>query len=251
VSNNPSSRVVMRIQPAAVVFLVMVLMIGALLLASSNIDPRAMQRAQFSPTPVDVFLFKAYKPWQSTNNLVQLEYPDTWQAQPDPQGNPFSYYFVPPGNATGLINVALYPLSQPVTPQAAIQQLASSQAQNQPAPAIKPVTIAGLQGMTAHQQIVSNDQAGQSVPFDQDWVALALDDTHLLVIRTVSQTQDWPKMQPIIEHVINTLKVDVTGAVKELNAAVATPQATAPATQAATQAAPQAATPAAVGTESC
>ncbi|MHB8625671.1 MAG: hypothetical protein ACYDBJ_06985 [Aggregatilineales bacterium] len=50
-SSNPSGPKFTPPQPATLAFIVLVLILGALLLASNGIDPQAAVRASISPTP--------------------------------------------------------------------------------------------------------------------------------------------------------------------------------------------------------
>src|SRR5258708_21379912 len=71
VSNSSSSPVVLRIQQSAVVFVVMLLALGALVLAANNIDPNASVRGD-----------TRYTLWKSPDGLLSMEYPAGWVIQP-------------------------------------------------------------------------------------------------------------------------------------------------------------------------
>ncbi len=256
-SNTPSSRVVMRIRPSALMFVVLVLIIGALLLASNSIDPRSAERAKFTDTPqpsvpptqtVDVFTVDRYVSWKSPDGLVQLEHPASLIPQPSTDTT-YGYNFVPPDRGQLFVDFLAEPTVRfgsnvvpTTTPEELLKLAFANQPQDQPPVDIKPVQAAGLQGARAHYVTKLTDQStGQSVPLESEAWALALDPTHILLIRAQVNTGDWPKMQPILDHMTSTLKVDAPGLVKVLDAKSGAATATAPAqagTSAATQAAP-------------
>src|SRR5215831_8177006 len=67
VSKTPTSPVVLRVQQSALIFVVLVLALGALLLASNSIDPKASERAGLQ-----------YVPYTTGDGLITLEYPKGW-----------------------------------------------------------------------------------------------------------------------------------------------------------------------------
>jgi hypothetical protein len=247
VSNTPSSRELARIQPSALIFVVLVLILGALLLASGGIDPRASERARFTATPVDVFNVANYTTWKSPDGAIQFEHPDTWSVQPD-TGVRGGYMVAPSQAQYGYIRVWTTSTAGvggqdtlPITAPADILKQAFATAQ--PPPTFHPAQAAGLSGAGLHQsQFPTNTATGQQMLLDQEVWLLSLDPSHVIVIQGVSQSSDWPKMQRVFDHLVNTLKIDAPTAVRALEAqnatAVATGAATGAATTAATQAAP-------------
>lgn len=248
-SNNPSQRVVVRLQPAALVFIVLVLVIGAMLLASNNLDPNSVKRAAFSPTPIDYFAAITYANWKSPDGLLRIDYPSAWKAQADPGGNAFQYLIA--ANTTDGPYVSMR-MGQLVTNQTASELLAQATSNGsgtaQPPAAINPVEYAGMKGASTIQTFTTTDALGQAAPRNGDLIVLNLDVSHVLLIQSVSGTEDWLKMQPIVDHMLNSLSIDKAAAIREINAALATPEATGAATPnasaAANAAAPSAATPA-------
>jgi hypothetical protein len=256
VSNTSSSRVVARIQPSALIFTTLVLIIGALLLASNNIDPKASERARFTDTPaptsslaptvtpVDVFAYSKFTSWQSPDGLLQFERPDGWDVQSQASAGT-EYIVAAPAAQYEYIRIIMSRTDRlgignaaaTVTPAKLIEMLFANLPTDQPAiPPVQPKQAAGLNGAGVHQSLVQTDQSGQRVPLDRELWILSLDPTHVLVIQAVSLTADWPKMQPIFDHLVQTLKVDAAGVVKALTALEATAAATGVATGAATQA---------------
>src|SRR5204862_6382544 len=61
-SNTPPSPVGLSIQRSALLFVVLVLVLGALLLAANSIDPKASQRPGIN-----------YAPWTSSDDLISIE----------------------------------------------------------------------------------------------------------------------------------------------------------------------------------
>ena len=258
-SNNPSSRVVARIQPSALIFVVLVLVIGALLLASNNIDPNAGKRAQFTATPVDVFAAIKYVQWKSPDGLIQVEHPETWGPQAD-AGTTQSYIIASPGSQTVFVRFFAAPTSSlgvqnataTTPPDQLLKLIFADQPKDQAPVTIRPVTLGDLKGAGLHQSLVQADpNSGQQVPLDRELWMLSLDPSHVFVIQAVSETGDWAKMGPIFDHVTSTLKLDPAGLIKAVQpAGAATAAATQAATpvSAATSAATAPATSSAVGT---
>jgi hypothetical protein len=234
----------MRVQPSAVVFVVLVLVIGALIMASTSIDPKSGVRPQPSSTPINIWAYGKFVPWKSPDNMVQLEYPDTWLAQQNPQQR-LSYVVASPASQGDAISVVMLPVTalgvQNLPANATTADMIKGVLPAQQANAqIQSAEAAGLKGSRTHWTQTVQDPNRGTIGMETDLWFLSLDPKYLLVVAGQSTNADWPKMQPILEHVISTLKVDQAGAVQVMNALLA--GATPPATQ---SAAPQAATPAA------
>ncbi len=254
-SKPPKSRELARIQPSALVFVVLVLIVGALLLVSGGIDPKAGERAKFTDTPgptatpVDVFSVTKYTAWKSTNGTIQLEHPDSWVPQPDPSGGP-AYTIASPASQGESISLFMSTTARlgvqnaaaNTPPDQLLKLIFADLPKDQPAVTIHPVQAAGLNGAGLHQSLSQTDSSGQPVQLDRELWVLSLDPTHVFVVQAVARTGDWPKMQLVFDHVVNTLKIDATSAVHLLDtAAAATPAATSAATSAPTSAATSAA----------
>jgi hypothetical protein len=249
-----SSRELARIQPSVLIFTMLLLILGALLLVSAGIDPKAGERAKFTTTPaptatpVDVFAIAKYTSWKSPDGTVQLEHPDTWVVQPDPSGG-WSYQIASTSSQGESMTVFMAPTAKlgvqnavaTTAPAELLQMIFANLPKDQPPVTIHPIQGAGLNGAGLHQALVQTDSAGQRISLDRELWVLSLDPSHIFVIDTVTRSEDWPKMQPIFDHLISTLKIDAPAAVRVLESAPATAAATSPATAAATSAATQAA----------
>lgn len=243
-SNSPSSRVVMRVQPSAVVFVVLVLVIGALLLGSNSIvDPRAGVRPQPSQTTVNSWAYGKFVAWKSPDNLIELEHPDTWLAQPSAQERGTYIISSPVSQDSGITIQAgmVSDLGIPNLPTNATtaDMLKAIIPQTQTTAQVQSASASGLNGNRVHFTINAQDPNRGPVTVDRELWFLPLDAQHLLIVFAQSTNADWPKMQPIFDQVTRSLKVDAAGIIKMVDAARAP---AAPATQ---SAAPQGATPAA------
>jgi hypothetical protein len=126
-------------------------------------------------------------------------------------------------------------LLQDTTPDALLQRALPSLSPNRPL-TVKPVQAGSLKGAGIHymNDIPGAAATGQATRTEGELWLLALDSTHVLALTAEVPGSDWPRMQPVFDHLVNTLKVDVSGAVKAIGTAV--PMQTA--TQGATEAVP-------------
>ncbi len=248
-SNNPSSRVVARIQPSALIFVMLVLVIGALLLASNNIDPNAGRRAQFTVTPVDPFAVSQYVSWKSPDGFVRLEHPNIWQPQTS-QTNPLTYVLSPANSSGAFISIQMRPTSaylgvaSTTTPDELLKRNFANRAQDLPPVTTKAVSVGNFAGTGAHYVERASDQStNQPLMVESELWVVALDSTHVLVIQGITETGNWARMQPIFEHITGSLQIDSAGAIKAMDTTFpATPAATGTATPAAAGTAPANAT---------
>jgi hypothetical protein len=253
VPRSSSSREFVRIRPSALVFATMMLSVGVLLLATNNIDPKATTR----PTvPVDFFADIKYGGWKSPDGLIQFECPDTWVVQ---SIGPFSYVIIPAeahsievsislsmgATASLLSRVGFGNNPAPDTAPDILLKQAFGSPSSGTAPTIKPVQVGSLKGADMHYVADVPDTATrQTLHSEGELWLLSLDTKHMLALAPSVLGNDWPKMQPVFDHLVSTLKVDVPTAVKAIDAAES-PTAKAPAaagtaapTQAATSAVP-------------
>jgi hypothetical protein len=250
VSNTPSSRVVLRIQPSALIFAVMILALGALLLASNSMDPRVGERPKLTPTTIDIYANVRYTAWKSLDGIFQFEHPEGWAVQANPSAA-LSYALVGQGSQNVPISFTLLTTTQLVqqmgapanlnansTPEQLLTAAFANPQAGQPAIQVRPAQAGTLKGASAHFTDSGQDRStGQTVPIDTEVVLLSLDGTHLMLIQGQGRTADWPKLQPVFNRFTETLKVDTAAAIKILDTPP-TPAATAPAaTSAATAAA--------------
>ena len=239
VSNSSSSPVVLRIQQSAVVFVVMLLALGALVLAANNIDPNASIRGDIR-----------YSLWKSPDGLLSMEYPAGWSIQGT--NSPLQYAIAPQdGSAQGAI--ALVPVSAfglKVTdadknPQNVMNQIIAQQAGSNSVTS-RPVFVDGIRGVAATMEVSQTDQtSGATQTQDNDFWELPLDGSHLLVATISTSNTNWVTIKPLWEHMMNSLRVDRAAALRALGVGVPTATPTAAPTQAATEQSTESATSAA------
>lgn len=244
-SNNPSSRVFIRLQPSALIFFVLLLVLGALLLLSNGIDPNSTKRAQFSPTPVDPFTVVKYVSWKSADGMIQAEIPDTWQAQAS-STSPFSYAFAPANIGGAVVTLQLRPTaryqgaSATTSPADLLNSAFTDRAKDLPPVQKRDVKLGALSGVAAHFTDKGTDtSSNQPTVLESELWVVALDPSHVLVLSSGAETGNWEKLQPIFDHIVSSLKFDTAATIKALDAQFpatpATPAATTPATAPAKQ----------------
>src|SRR5258708_21896883 len=184
VSTPRSSPVVVRMQQSALIFVVSVLVLGALLLAANNIDPKASQRAGVN-----------YVSWTSSNGLrstsnglISLEIPKGWELL----ASGLTYQFQSPDDQNTLIKIGLLradqvPLisasSNTRPDQLATLIEAQLKKQSPTAGIITPVTIGTLQGALLHHVLsYNNPNDNTTTNIDTNIYILALDPTHVVFI---------------------------------------------------------------------
>lgn len=263
-SNTSPSSGVLNLSRPALIFIVLMLTLGALLLATTQVEQRAVVRAQFTltpsltftpsitPTPIDPFAELSYVSWTSPDGLISLEHPQLWIPQASPQNGPAAYVLAAPGAQTTGILVLGLPASQlaapnlPANPSPAdyIRALVP----DAPPEQIVSATVAGLNGAHIKQTLPQQDpRTGQTtLNVDRDFYLLTLDAQNFFVVQAIAPTSDWSKMQPVLERALTTLKLNTQGIIALITRAsspppVATATQVAP-TQAATAEATQAAT---------
>ncbi len=246
--SNNASPVIARIQQSTIVFIVLVFAVGALLLATTGLDPRTAVRASLSATPVpptatnlptptaDPFAFNSYKSFTSPDGVLSINLPDSWRFLPDPRGQK-TYSFSPDASPTSdsiFISITVGARSDiagqisGVTAQSsprdilamAVAQQSASQGQLK----VTDVKVGKLAGASVHQSNATRE--------GELWL-LSLDSNTLILIQVGSPQTLWTgpgKMAEVFAKMMEGLVVD---AVK----AAATQAATSPATLAATQAA--------------
>lgn len=235
-SNNSSTSLLGTFPPSVKIFTVLVLLIGALLLATSGIDPNASVRAVSSATPsptataaptLNPFASNTFKAFQSADGVLKVEYPDQWTALPANPSQPQSYIFSPGGtqNTSGVvvgIQVALTSalgipgLNPNSTPREILTQGVPTPAAGQPPIQFADVKAGSLSGAGFHQTSV-NQQTNQ--PQEVELWLVKLDATHVLLIQAIAPPGQWTgKLQPLFQHMMDTLSVNA--------AAIPTPTAT-------------------------
>src|SRR5258708_14943253 len=151
VSNSSSSPVVLRIQQSAVVFVVMLLALGALVLAANNIDPNASIRGDIR-----------YALWKSPDGLLSMEYPAGWSIQGT--NSPLQYSIAPQdGSAQGAFG--LIPVSElglnvtdaDKNPQNVMDQYVAKQAGSNSITS-RAVFVDGIRGVADTVEVSQTDQ---------------------------------------------------------------------------------------------
>lgn len=267
-SNNPPSPVVARIQQSTLVFIVLILIVGALLLLTTGIDPQATVRASLSATPVpptltattaptvNAFASTGYKTYQSTDNVLKIDYPDQWTPITDPN-NPLTYLFSPGGNqnTTGTVVVVqvgtnadliqgLTGATEKSTPKDVLNIAFGQPQAGQPPVTVSDVKAGSYTGAGIHQ--VNPLSQGQPTNQERELWILTLDPAHVAVIQATTRPGQWNnQLRPIFQHMMDTLSVNIDAANKAAATAAVTSAATAGVTTGATGATGAASTSAA------
>jgi len=249
VSNASPSPVVLRIQQSAVVFVVLILALGALVLAANNIDPNASVRGD-----------TRYTLWKSPDGLFSMEYPAGWAIQ---QRGPRQYSVVTQdGTAQGLfITDSISTLGLKVTDidknlKNAMDEIVAQESGTTSVTS-RTVFVDGIQGLAdtlESTQSDSNSNSGATQTQSKDDWVIPLDGSHLLFTTIRTSDTNYATIKPLWEHMMNSLRIDRAGALRAMGVGVptatptsaptqpATEQSTAGATSAATTAATSAAT---------
>ncbi len=228
------------ISRSTVLFILLMLALGALLLASNTLDPRSLKRAEpFTPTPtvVDPYANLDYIPFKSPEGAYEFDYPKGWFVQPDSNGTPVTYIIVPSGLGPDGISITAMATvnsgisnAQPDTPPDQLAKLLAASAPTTQQTKIDSVQGGGLKGASLHVAVTATNQTtGEQIPVEKEIWFLSLDSTHILVFQMSAATTDWPQMQGVFDHLSKTLKVD-TATVLKLIEQQATPAPTAAAT---------------------
>ncbi len=264
-STRQSSPPALRIPQSTVVFVILILVLGALVLSSNSIDQRASVRAEFTltpsltPTPVDPFKSLEYIPWRSPNGLFSFEMPRLWTVRPNPQSGPLDYVVLVDERSPARMGIFFQPIQElnlanlpaGARPEEVLRrfmaELASAARQSpatpDPALNIRTVQVADLQGATAHEKVTQPDPAsGQEVNYERDWYFLALDAKTVIIVNGSSTAADWPKMQGVMDRLIKSFQMDAPSVLRALAAVSGTPAATSAAAPARTAAPTRAAT---------
>lgn len=258
-SNAPKNAPVIRLPQAALVFIALAAAIGAMLIISNNMDPRAAVRAQFTmtpsitftpsitPTPVDPFADLTYTDWASPDNLLKMQKPASWEATATPSNGPVAYVFThPDSNDTGMLIAALpteqisslASLPEDATPSDLLSALISEQDTSQ----FQEATFGEYPAVSFQQtRQITDALTGQPVDSQTLMWLVKLAPRQILVMQAIGPTPTWDKMQAAFDHMRESLQVDVPGVIDRLNAEFAptgtpTAEATAEATSAATSA---------------
>jgi hypothetical protein len=224
VSDNRSSDNI-QIPGALAVFAILVLVIGLLLLATSNIGPESSVRAAFSPTPgptsspaptANAFAFKGYRPFASPDGVVKIEFPESWTFIPSPRGEK-SYIFTPDQTGSSGVVVQLRVVAradlvngmQGVTPQSTPKEVLTA-AFTQSGSATQKIEDAKSGNLNGARTLQMNapDQSGQPSGQDLETILLALDNTNFLLVQAIAPTTARERTKPIVDKMLETLQID-------------------------------------------
>jgi hypothetical protein len=232
VSNSASSPVVLRIQQSALVFVVLLLVLGALILAANNIDPNAAVRGDVR-----------YTLWTSPDGLFSLEYPAGWT--PQPVNSPLRYVITSPDQAAvGTLSFISTTASTDAVkdPQSLVEEVTASLVNGGTSSARTLV----VDGVRSAMSIFEVSQADPSTGATQTqngeiWI-VPLDNTHFLLTNIVVPGEAMATIKPAWEHMMNSIHINKPTAYKALGIGVPTATPTTVPTQAATAGATEQAT---------
>jgi hypothetical protein len=207
-------------------------LLGALLVLSSNIDPKSTQR----PAPP---VFSAFT---SADGVVNLEYAKTWSpmaSTPTTPTTPLSYVFTPAGSNSSLIGIRILAPSALGIPgvtdrdtpsQILSRALPQLSAAGEPQVQLRDVKAGNLSGVGYHR--VSVASANAPAQEAELWL-LSLDPTHVVLIQGISPLGEWTdRLEPIFTHMMDTLSIDTKAALAITPAPAPTAAATQPVTAA-------------------
>lgn len=248
-SNNQSSDQ-FKIPGALAVFVLLLLSIGVVLLATSNIGAGSAIRASNSPTPpptVNAFDFKGYHPFTSADGVLKLEYPESWNYLPNPSGD-YIYVFSPDTSLASGVAVQISVVSradlvrgmQGTTAQSTPREVLTAaftgtSNSNQKIEDVKAGNLSGARTILANALDDKGQPSGQAL----DTTLLALDNTNFLLLRAAAPTARQGSIKPVVDKILGTIQIDTTriGAKNPVVVPTTDAHPTVVATQAATKAA--------------
>ncbi len=189
-----------------------------------------------TPTPqaVPPFGFSTYKAWTSPDELLTIEYPETWEVKAFPQNGPLGYGVAVTGNDTlgvSLLGLPLWELNldgqpQTATPEEILNGIFGSAAANN----LRTVTYGGFKGAGFTADVNgTNPATGEASAYTRDIVLLALDDQHYLIVQSFSLKTDWERMAGVADRVAASIKVsDVAKVIALLDSSFPAPMPPAP-----------------------
>lgn len=211
------------------------LVIGAaVLLASTNIDPKSGVRAQFTAlpsataTPPDLFANITYIPFTSSDGAVQFERPAAWTEIPVQQ--PFTYIFAPinpDGSSSDIsrFDVILMPIgaigltgvTANSTPEDVLGAIVSTNDKAQ-ASDLVPEKIDGMDGGSIRlTQTVSNQDVNEERV--AEFIVLKLEDGYIVLVEAVTTSANGSRMNNVMQHLRETFKLNRDVALAALKAA--------------------------------
>lgn|GEM_PF-1116899 len=209
-------------RPATLTFIILLLALGTLLIASNGIDPLSTVRAVVSPTVngdgVQPFGFSAYTSYQSDDKVIKVDMPVTWTPliQADQSG---TVYLLSPGgqqNASGVaVLFQVFPRATitrnltSITAQSSLRDVATAllTSQGQSAVNLQDVHLGALNGISFRQ--INTPSATQPVATQVETWFVTLDPTRILVVQGSAPSAEWDtQMTPVFQHIVNSLSVN-------------------------------------------
>ncbi|MFQ3536162.1 MAG: hypothetical protein SNJ58_09800 [Aggregatilineales bacterium] len=237
-TDTPTPAKGIRIPQYVVILAVILFSLGALLALSQGIDERAFVRAEFTatptitPTPVDPFADLTFTTWRSEGDLISMEIPASWTAQPSAD-SPVGYSFTAPtvnNTGIGLLVLPIAELGIPNLPEDASPEAILKAAIPSEASRVRAVEAGNLKGAGLKQSDANVDQrTGQLIGTDRELWLLAIDSKHVMLFQALAPTQRWAQMEEVFVRATRSLNVNVEGVLARL-APVPTAEATAEAT---------------------
>jgi hypothetical protein len=217
--------------------------LGALLALSQGIDERAFVRAEFTATPaptatpVDPFADLTFAVWRSDGDLISMELPASWTAQPSAD-SPVGYTFTAPAvnnTGIGLLVLPIARLGIPNLPADASPEAILKAAIPAEAERVRAVEAGNLKGAGLKQSEANVDQrTGQLVGTDRELWLLSIDAKHVMLLQALAPTQQWSKMEEVFTRATNSLRVNTEAVLARFVTAEPTAEVTAEATAEAT-----------------
>lgn len=214
-------------------FVGLMLALGALMMASNGIDPRSAQRAQFAtavtinpaalatkapptvgptPTPVDAFANLDYEVWSSPDGFISFERPKLWQpVSLVTERGPFGFGFVVPGSTdTGIIieanPVITYSSLAGTSSTATAFGLMRAFAPNVSRDDIQDATLNGNEAAT-----FKTTTPGTASDVEAHLWLAKLDSANVIFVQIQAPTASVSKLQPVIDRFLKSLKLNISG----------------------------------------
>ena len=235
-TNTPTPANGIRIPQYVIVLAVILFSLGALLALSQGIDERAFVRAEFTATPaptatpVDPFADLTFTTWRSDGDLISMELPASWTAQPSTD-SPVGYTFTAPtvnNTGIGLLVLPIADLGIPNLPADASPEAILKAAIPAEAERVRAVEAGNLKGAGLKQSEANVDQrTGQLVGTDRELWLLSIDAKHVMLLQALAPTQQWSKMEEVFTRAMSSLNVNTEAVLARFVTAEPTAEATA------------------------
>jgi hypothetical protein len=204
VSDTPSTNV----SRATILFVVLLLALGALVLASNNISTDSTLR------PGDTeFVF-----WKSADGYISLLHPKDWQAQQIPETEPaFSYQFQSPDRDThtpaALIKITIRRDNRPLDDQVKAS-LDRFSPEVQKSKTSRPVTIGKYSGVASHILVPGSGRSGEP-SFELETWQVPISKDYTLHIDTLAI--NFIPAKPLFERMLQSIEFNPEALIAELD----------------------------------